>query len=94
MWYLCRTKLEMKKQAHNAEESDLLAQGINPYETFRRETLKAAKAAEDSKHERLALQRKEQILRSLLREEQAWGRQLKAAAVQNVRIASAMMDPL
>lgn len=81
---LCRTRLEMKQRAHSAQEADFLALGINPYERFRRETLKAAKSAENSRHEKVAHQRKEQILKSLLLEEQAWGRSLKVAQVQKV----------
>lgn len=84
----CRTKLEMQERAHSAQEADFLALGINPYERFRAETMKAAKAAENSRHEKVAHERKEQILKSLLLEEQAWGRSLKVAAVQKVRGAA------
>ena len=75
----------MQQRLHGAQEADFLALGINPYERFRRETMEAAKVAESSRHEKVALQRKEQILKRLLLEEQAWGRSLKAAAVQKVR---------
>jgi hypothetical protein len=80
----CRTKLEMKERAHSAQEATFLALGMNPYEIFRSETIKAAKAVENSKHEKIANQRKEQILKQLLLEEQAWEKRLKAAKVQQV----------
>jgi hypothetical protein len=81
---LCRTKLQMKESAQSAQAAEFLALGVNPYERFRSETMKAAMAAENSKHEKIANQRKEQILKNLLLEEQAWGRSLKAAEVQKV----------
>lgn len=74
----------MKQRAHSAQEADLLELGINPYEALRRETVKAAKATEHSRHENVARQRKERILNRLILEEQAWGRALKAAVVQKV----------
>jgi hypothetical protein len=79
-----RSKLEMKSADQARRAACMLEMGINPYEVFRKETLKAAKAAQNSQQEKMAQVRKEQILKSLLLEEQAWCRSLEAAAVRKV----------